>query len=161
MKNRLWNILHKVSCSSNTCSKIKDHTCSIEACKLESIIETLLNSNRVIVTPCEFGTHIYRILLEIPDGETQCYECQYNSSGFGDFYCDHNYIGWPTMEEKILEPEDVCPKYVPYIYEQPMTPEFWVANEKWFNTTWFLTKEQAEAALERFKNETSLSKDCT
>ena len=60
------------------------------------------------------------------------------------------------MEDKLTDPEDVCPKYKPYIREETFTLHFWASLEKWFNKTWFLTEEEAKKALEEFNNENTL-----
>lgn len=115
-----------------------------------ALAEYLIN-NGVIVLPCKPGTKIYHIDLDIPENEQPCSDCPKNYSGFGEFWCDDNYIGWPSMEEKLLEPEHVCPKYKPGISEEKFTLSFWASYEKWFNKTWFLTEEEANKALEEFK----------
>lgn len=117
----------------------------------EKLADAILDSQRIIVLPCKLGTKIYHIDLDIPENEKQCSECPKNCSGFGEFWCDDDYIGWPSMEDKLLSPNDVCPKYKPGINEETFTLHFWASNEKWFNKTWFLTEEEANKALEEFK----------
>lgn len=110
-----------------------------------------LLENAVITLPCKLETKIYHIDLGIPEDEPQCYECIDNCSGFGEFYCDKNYVGWPSIERKIEHPEKVCPRFKPIIREETFTLNFWASYEKWFNKTWFLIKEEANKALEEFK----------
>jgi hypothetical protein len=126
----------------------------IDCNKAGIIPEWLANyliENGVIVLPCPIGTKIYHLDLEIPDNEPQCSECKNNYSGFGEFFCDEDYIGWPSMEDKLCNPKDVCPKFKPYIVEGIFTLSFWVSHEKWLNKTWFLTEDEAEKALEDIK----------
>ena len=121
----------------------------------DKIADYLLKNN-VIVLPCKIGTIIYHIDLDIPENEKQCSECPKNYSGFGEFCCDDDYLGWPTMEDKLTNPKDVCPKYKPGIRKEVFTLIFWANYEKWFNKTWFLTEEEANKALEEFNNETRM-----
>ena len=101
--------------------------------------------------PCPIGTTVYHIGLEIPEEEEQCYECQYNCSGFGEFYCDKDYdSGWPWMEDKLDGQHKVCPKFKPCLRTVKFDLDFYHSYKKWFGTTWFLTKEEAEAKLTKF-----------
>ena len=119
-------------------------------------IADFLLKNDIIVLPCKLDTKIYHIDLEIPENEVECSACSKNCSGFGEFWCDDDYLGWPSMEDKLIQPKDVCPKYKPCIKEEKFTLHFWANLEKWFNKTWFLTEEEAKKALEEFNNEASI-----
>lgn len=97
--------------------------------------------------PCALGTTVYHIGLEIPEDEEQCYECRYNCSGFGEFYCDKDFLGWPIMEDRLNDPNDVCPKFKPHIYQRKFDLSFYESYKKWLGITWFLTIEEAEVKL--------------
>lgn len=119
----------------------------------EGLADSLLASEQVIVLPCKPGTKIYHIGLKIPEDEIQCSACANNCSGFEEFWCDEGYVGWPSMEDKLIHPGDVCPKFKPIIKEETFTMSFWARNDEWFNRTWFLTEDEANKALEDFKNQ--------
>ena len=104
----------------------------------------------IVRLPCPIGTPIYHIGLEIPEDEEQCFECRDNHSGFGDFYCDNDFLGWPSMEDRLNNPTDVCPKFKPYLYLREFTLSFYASYQKWFGVTWFITQEEAEAKLTEF-----------
>ena len=125
----------------------------------DKVANHLIKSEQVIVLPCKLGTTIYHLDLEIPDDEEQCSDCKYNCSDFGEFYCDKYYAGWPSMEQKITHPGDVCPRYKMYVNNITFTLKFYANYEKWFNKTWFLTEEEAYKAIEEYNNETSLSEN--
>ena len=139
MRERLIEIIKKVPYGVSVGAKFEQHFC-------EKIADCLLENN-VIVLPCKVGTKIYHIDLEIPEDELRCSDCIKNHSGFGEFYCDDDYLGWPSMEDKLNNDNDVCPRFKPYICEEKFDLHFWASYEKWFGITWFLTKEQAEKAL--------------
>ena len=125
----------------------------------DRVANHLLKSEQVIVVPCKLGSTIYHIDLEIPEGKTSCSDCQYNYSGFGDFWCDKDYIGWPTFEDKLSDPKDVCPNYELIVREETFTLSFWARMEKWFNKTWFLNEEDAYKTVKEYENEAPLSED--
>ena len=117
----------------------------------EWLADDLIDSKQIIVLPCKLGTEIYHLDLEIPEDEPQCSDCKDNYSGFGEFWCDHNFLGWPSFEDLLNDPKDVCPKFKPFIREEIFTLSFWAGREKWFNRSWFLTEEEAKKALEEYK----------
>lgn len=117
--------------------------------KLDELADYLLE-NGIIILPCKLGTKIYHIDLEIPEEEPQCSDCKENHSGFGDFWCDKDYIGWPTFEDMLNDPKDICPKFKPFMREETFTLSFWASHEKWFNKSWFLTEDEANKTLIEF-----------
>ena len=119
----------------------------------DKVANHLIKSEQVIVLPCKLGSTIYHIDLEIPEGKTSCSDCEYNCSGFGEFYCDKDYIGWPTFENKLTHPGDVCPNYELIVREEKFTLNFWASHEKWFNKTWFINEEDAYKAVKEYNNE--------
>jgi hypothetical protein len=114
-------------------------------------IADYLLKNGIVVLPCPIGTKIYHLDLEIPEDEPQCSDCKNNHSGFGDFWCDENYFGWPSFEDLLSDPESVCPRFKPLVREETFTLSFWASYEKWFNKSWFLTEEEANKTLDKFK----------
>lgn len=143
MENKLIELLDEVcvkfslSCWENT----------------DKIAKYLIDSEQVIVLPCKIGTTIYHLDLEIPEGEVQCSECQENHSGFGEFYCDKDYYGWPSFEDMLYEPSAICPKYKPFIREERFTLNFWSNHCHQLNKSWFLTSEEAHAAIKEYDHE--------
>ena len=125
----------------------------------DRVASHLLRSEQVIVLPCKLGSKIYHLDIEIPEGKTSCSDCQYNSSGWGDFWCDKDYIGWPSFEDKLSDPESVCPRYKLIVREEAFTLSFWASMERWFTKTWFLTEEAAYKAMKEYENEAPLSED--
>lgn len=119
--------------------------------ELDEGLADYLIENGVIVLPCKTGAKIYHIDLEIPEEEPQCSDCIENHSGFGEFWCDKDYLGWPSFEDLLNDPKDVCPKFKPFVREETFTLSFWANLEKWFNKSWFLTEEEAHKKLEEFK----------
>ena len=107
-----------------------------------------LLKNGIIVLPCHPGTKIYHIDLEIPEDEPQCSDCKDNHGRFGEFYCDNDFLGWPTFEDLLNDPKDVCPKFKPFVKEETFTLSFWVSYKEWFNRSWFFTEEEAKKFLE-------------
>ena len=121
----------------------------------DKIAQYLLDSEQVVVLPCKIGTTIYHIDLEISEEELPCCDCVENHSGFGEFYCDKNFFGWPSFEDKLCEPEKTCPRFKPVVREETFTLSFWSSYEKYFNRTWFLTEKEATTVLKEFENENS------
>ena len=104
--------------------------------------------------PCPLGTTVYHIGLEIPDDEEQCYECQYNCSGFGEFHCDKDYdSGWPIMEDLLNGKHKVCPKFKPCLNTPTFDLNFYSWYKNWFGITWFLTKAEAEQKLKELQEQ--------
>lgn len=104
-------------------------------------------SENVIVLPCAIGTTIYELIFEKED---PCSWCEHDHSGFGDYICDFNYAPYPYVKD-FLSGEKICPKNQIVIYDLKFNLEFYHSDEKWFNITWFLTKEEAEEALAELK----------
>ena len=154
MKERLLKLINKVQTSGEWTEGLQTHYRSNE-----QLAKSLIESEQVIVLPCKIGSTIYHIDLEIPEGKTSCSDCQYNCSGFNDFYCDKDYIGWPSFENKLTHPGEVCPNYDLIAREEQFTLKFWASHEKWFNKTWFLNEADAYKTVKEYNNETSLSKD--
>lgn len=97
------------------------------------VAQQLIASEQVVVLPCKIGSTIYHIDLEIPENEPQCSGCKDNYSGFGEFYCDNDYLGWPSFEDKLNNRKDVCPKFKPIIRTEKFTLSFWASYEKYFS----------------------------
>lgn len=153
MNETLLKLIHKVQTSGEWKEGLQSHYRSNE-----QLAKSLIESEQVIVLPCKLGSKIYHLNLEIPESKTSCSDCQYYI-GFNDFYCDKDYIGWPTFEDKLSAPEDVCPNYELVVREETFTLCFWARMEKWFNKSWFLDEENAYKAIKEYENETSLSED--
>ena len=154
MKETLINIINRIQTSGEYTIGLQTHWVPNRA-----LAQQLIASGQVIVLPCKLGTKIYHIDLEIPVGLPSCSECEDNYSGFGEFWCDKDYIGWFSFEDKLRHPEKVCPKYKPIVREENFTLTFWAAYEKWFNKTWFLNEEDAYKAVKEYENEAPLSED--
>lgn len=154
MKERLLKLIQAVQTSGEWKEGLQSHYRSNE-----QLAKSLIESEQVIVLPCKLESKIYHLDLEIPEGAPSCSECYYNCSGFGEFWCDKNYIGWPCFEDKLRHPEDVCPNYEIIVREETFALGFWARMEKWFNKTWFLNEEDAYKAVKEYKNEASLSED--
>ena len=125
----------------------------------DRVANHLLKSEQVVVLPCKLGSTIYHIDLAIPVEEQDCSDCKYNVSGFNDFWCEKDYIGWPTFEDKLYEPKSVCPKFELIVRDETFTLNFWARMEKWFNKSWFLNEDEAYKAVKEYEDETSLSED--
>ena len=145
MRDRLIKLLDKIQTCGEYTTGFTTHW------RPNDRVADYLLKNGIIVLPCIIGTKIYHIDLEIPEDEPQCSDCKDNHSGFGEFYCDNDFLGWPTYEDLLNDPKDVCPKFKPFIREETFTLSFWASWEKWFNRSWFLTEEEAIKALEEFK----------
>ena len=104
-------------------------------------------SENVIELPCAIGTTIYELCYEKED---PCSWCEHDYSGFGDYICDFDYDPYPQVKD-FLSGKKICPKNQMVIYAHKFNLEFYHSDEKWFNITWFLTREEAEKALAKMK----------
>lgn len=104
-------------------------------------------SENVIELPCAIGTTIYELCYEKED---PCSWCEHDHSGFGDYICDFDYSPYPQVKD-FMSGKEICPKNQMVIHDQKFNLAFYYSDEKWFNITWFLTREEAENALAKMK----------
>lgn len=93
--------------------------------------------------PCAIGTTIYELNFE---KEEPCSWCKHDHSGFGDYICDLDYDHYPQVKD-LLSGEKICPQFQMTIIDFKFDLSFYHSERNWFNITWFLTKEEAEAKL--------------
>lgn len=100
---------------------------------------------RLVVLPCKVGSTVYAIEYD----RDACYDCDdYSPYEFGD--CNHSpyYLLFPDIRSV---KERICPKHILCVNEREMTLSYWETQRDYFGKTVFLTREEAEAALEAQK----------
>ena len=101
-------------------------------------------ADNVIVLPCAPGNTIY----EIRWNTVACNKCDHYSCWYGgtDEYCDADYCLYPWSREEDDNP--TCPRHFREIIELENATATVIVNRlNVFGKTVFLTKEEAEAAL--------------
>lgn len=99
-----------------------------------------------IKLPCLPGSTIYALTFNI---RKPCSRCKYDHTGF-TYNCDLDYCEVPTTED-IFKDEHICPKFKLSVVEKTFNTKYYLNIIDYFNKTWFLTKEEAEAQLKKVK----------
>ena len=99
-----------------------------------------------IKLPCLPGSTIYALTFNI---RKPCLRCKHDHTGF-TYNCDLDYCEVPTTED-IFKDEPICPKFKLSIVEKTFNTKYYLNIIDYFNKTWFLTKEEAEAQLKKVK----------
>ena len=104
------------------------------------------NFKYTIKLPCLPGSTIYALTFNI---RGPCLRCKYDHTGF-TCNCDLDYCEVPKPED-IFKGEPICPKFKLSIKETTFNTNYYLNIIDYFNKTWFLTKEEAEAQLKKVK----------
>lgn len=99
-----------------------------------------------IKLPCLPGSTIYALTFNI---RKPCLRCKHDHTGF-TYNCDLDYCEVPTTED-IFKDEHICPKFKLSVVEKTFNTKYYLNIIDYFNKTWFLTKEEAEAQLKKVK----------
>ena len=101
---------------------------------------------RLVVLPCKVGDTVYWLDYN----REACHDCREYSSFYGmDSLCDKHYELYPEING--VDEDEHCPKHFIEIVEFTATLT-WIFNHRAdFGKTVFLTREEAEAALEEVR----------
>ena len=99
-----------------------------------------------IKLPCLPGSTIYALTFNTRE---PCLKCKHDHSGF-TCNCDLDYYEGPKPED-IFKDTSICPKFKLSIIETTFNTNYYLNIIDYFNKTWFLTKEEAEAQLKKVK----------
>ena len=100
------------------------------------------NFKYTIKLPCLPGSTIYALTFNTRE---PCLKCKHDHSGF-TCNCDLDYYEGPKPED-IFKDISICPKFKLSIIETTFNTNYYLNIIDYFNKTWFLTKEEAEAHL--------------
>ena len=102
---------------------------------------------RLVVLPCKVGDTVYWLDYN----REACHDCRDYSSFYGmDSLCDKHYELYPEINA--VDDDEHCPKHFLEIVEFTAT-QTWIFNHRAdFGKTVFLTREEAEAALQALKD---------
>ena len=104
--------------------------------------------------PCKVGDTVY----VVKNNTDACDECNYFEEWYYDCvdYCSNKEVGKEDGNESFYPQyadEPICPKQFMEIFVKKATLEWTFNSRKQFGKTIFLTREEAEKALEKMKGE--------
>lgn len=101
-----------------------------------------------VVLPCKPGTTVY----EIMNNTDACLDCDYRyfSYAYNDEECEHPEH---QTDNPSLAKSPVCEKHFMEVVSYPATERQLFSDREKFGKTIFLTREEAEAALAKRRNE--------
>lgn len=136
MRDRLIELIRD-RCKYEHCLGKNDLGICKNSCEATTALADYLLKNGVIVPPCKVGSTLYRI-------DTIGVKCSHENSYYDEYWCGgcpHREIG------------DCDARKEPYIFVMENAKAQTIfGNEHLFGTRVFLTREEAEEALERSEN---------
>ena len=121
---------------------------AISALKEKNDLYNAVNDGRVVILPCKVGDTVY----EVKNNTDACRSCRYYSSWYGmDCFCDKQdidaeYHYYPECAER-----PICEKQFMEVVEYKPNIDSIFRNRNDFGKTIFLSREEAEDALQRLE----------
>lgn len=119
-----------------------------EPCERLIVAFTTAEPVHAVVLPCKPGTTVY----EIMNNTDACLDCDYRyfSYVYNDEECEHPEH---QTDNPSLAKSPVCEKHFMEVVSYPATERQLFSDREKFGKTIFLTHEEAEAALAKWRNE--------
>ena len=117
------------------------HPCEVNYYAMD-VLCLLEEQRQLVVLPCKVGDTVYWLDYN----RDACHDCNCYSSFYGmDSMCDHHYELYPEIDS--VDDDEHCPNHFIEIIEKKTTLKWIVDYWEFFGKTIFLSREEAEQAL--------------